>query len=98
VVEAVCPPGTGGARRYLVGPLPGDVVPVGPIQLAAHTVQEVNGSSLGYLRVDGSQPSRPGESSATSSVPPELMGACSVPFAAHAVVIGIQAKWVGRTY
>jgi hypothetical protein len=26
------------------------------------------------------------------------MGACSVPFAAHAVVIGIQAKWVGRTY
>jgi hypothetical protein len=28
----------------------------------------------------------------------KLMGACSVLFAAHAVVIGIQAKWVGRTY
>jgi hypothetical protein len=27
-----------------------------------------------------------------------LMGARSVLFAAYAVVIGIQAKWVGRTY
>ena len=68
-------------------------MPVGPIQFAAHAVQEVSGR-LGYLRVDGSH--RYGRANPATTSAPSY--ACSVPFAAQAVAIGIQAKWVGRTY